>query len=173
MVDVEPRRWLLVVGTVLRAVVLISGARKLNAQCVSEFARGRLGQSYFQAIFGLTKLNLRTRSNQFDIGDLKSFGLTCRAKSMNHSVAIGKPGHLDRVERGPFLRETEILRRVWLGVHIVSEAGQNFCWSFAIDFPRGRVVDCLAILLQPSANTEQGVPHFIGNRTIRTRPDIQ
>src|SRR5581483_2305244 len=91
---------------------------------------------------------------------------------MNDSLAIGRPGKSDGVERVALGGEAEVLGRVVGRVSVVEGTAGDFGWPFAVSAPRTGAIDGVAVDVQPRTNVEQDFLHFVGNGPVGARADI-
>src|SRR5581483_3658514 len=101
------------------------------------------------------------------------FAADCRCERVNDSLTIGRPGEPDRVEHIPFGRETKVFGCVASRIGIVKRSRRYFGWTFAKDPPRPSAVDRLSVHIQPRADVEKNLLHFLRDGAVRAWTDVQ
>ena len=96
-----------------------------------------------------------------------------RGKCVNHDLAIGRPVEPDRVQHIAFGRETKVFGCIARRVGIVKGSSRYFGWAFAIDPPWPSTIDGISIHIQPRADIEKNLLHFLRDGAIRSWTDVQ
>src|ERR1700741_3605094 len=101
------------------------------------------------------------------------FGADARCQRVNYSLAIGRPAEPNPVKHIAFGRETKVFGCIARRVGIVKGSRRYFGWAFAIDPPRPSAVDRLSIHIQPGADVEKNLLHFVRDSAVRAWTDVQ
>src|SRR5215813_5213735 len=101
------------------------------------------------------------------------FGADGRGKRVNYNLAISRPAEPNRVKHIAFGRETKVLGCIARRVGIVKRSSRYLGWTFTIDPPRPSTVDRIPIHIQPRADIEENLLHFLRDAAIGAWTDVQ
>jgi hypothetical protein len=150
---------------------IVSRLGKNDAEAVGVLTGIFRGKLDVQTIGLLMKLQLGIGAEQ---GYFCNFAAANGGRKRPHNgVRAGRPGELDRVQNFSFGGEAKILRGVVCRVGVVERAGGDFRRPFAVNPPRARALDGVAVHGQPRTHVAQHLLDFVGNSAIGMRANVQ
>src|ERR1700730_9156208 len=111
------------------------------------------------------------RSQQRRGGNLAPVKLRS-SEGVNHRFAAAGPPQFTHIQGVVFCREAKIALGKELRFRVVKGAFNDLGRAFAVDFPGARAVYSFAVYLQPRTNFTKNALHFVWDRAVRARANV-